>query len=110
MDNSIYEVNRDEYAGFIGQLNKEMMDLEQYYEDDITIIKIKSKNTGTHLCTRIISDTDEHYFIFNMPEDNERVEPKPVMKVTLDSKEQVQAFFDAINKLQREAKKNGRNL
>ena len=107
MDNSIYEVERDEYVGFIGQLNKQMCDVEQFYEEDMTIMKIKSKATGTHFCTRIIpKNGEEHYFIFNMPADNERIEPKPVMKVTLDTKEEVQAFFDALNKLQSEAKNN----
>lgn len=102
MDNSIYEVTRDEYAGFIGQLNKQMCDVEQFFEDGMTIMKIKSKATGTHFCTRIIPEDDiEHYFIFNMPEDNERIAPKPVMKVTLETKEEVQAFFDALNKLQK---------
>ena len=104
MDNSIYEVDRDDYAGFIGQLNKTMMDIEQFYEKDTTIIKIISKNTGTHLCTRIIPDNDiEHYYIFNMPTDDERIKPKPVLKITLDNKEDVQTFFNAINKLQQEA-------
>ena len=107
MDNSIYEVERDEYAGFIGQLNKEMMDVEQYYENNMTIMKIKSKNTGIHLCTRIIPDEGmEHYFIFNMPADDERIAPKPVLKINLNTKEEVQAFFNALNKIQLEAKKN----
>ena len=107
MDNSIYEVERDDYAGFIGQLNKEMMDVEQFYEENMTVVKIKSKNTGIHLCTRIIPDDDvEHYYIFNMPTDDERVAPKPVMKITLESKEEVQSFFDALNKIQLEAHKN----
>ena len=111
MDNSIYEVSRDEYAGFIGQLNKQMCDVEQFYEQNMTIMKIKSKTTGTHLCTRIIPEDDvEHYYIFNMPADNERVAPKPVMKVSLDSKGEVQAFFDAINKIQLEAKKNAGDI
>ena len=110
MDNSIYEVTRDEYAGFIGQLNKQMCDVEQFFEDGMTIMKIKSKATGAHFCTRIIPEDDvEHYFIFNMPEDNERVAPKPVMKVTLETKEEVQAFFDALNKLQQE-KANDRDI
>ena len=107
MDNSIYEVERDEYVGFIGQLNKQMCDVEQFYEEDMTIMKIKSKATGTHFCTRIIpEDGEEHYFIFNMPADDERIAPKPVMKITLDTREDVQAFFDALNKLQLEAKNN----
>ena len=107
MDNSIYEVERDDYAGFIGQLNKSMCDVEQFYEEDMTVIKIKSKKTGTHLCTRIIPQaSNEHYFIFNMPLDEERIEPKPVMKITLDTKEEVQSFFNALNKIQSEAHKN----
>lgn len=111
MDNSIYEVSRDEYVGFIGQLNKQMMDVEQYYEYDITIMKIKSKSTGTHLCTRMITESgEEYYYVFNMPADDERVAPKPVMKITLDNKEDVQKFFDALNQLQLEAKKDAGNI
>ena len=111
MDNSIYEVERDDYVGFIGQLNKEKCDVEKFYEEDLTILKIKSKATGTHLCTRIIPQSgDEHYYVFNMPADDERIAPKPVMKIRLDTKEEVQTFFNAINKLQLEAKENARTV
>ena len=108
MSNDIYEVTRDEYAGFIGQLNKQMMDVEQSYQEDMTIVKIISKNTGIHLCTRVIPEEgEEHYFIFNMPADDERVAPKPVLKITLDNKEDVQTFFNALNKLQQEKHNDG---
>lgn len=101
MDNSIYEVSRDEYAGFISGLKKDVCDVEQYYESNMTIIKIKSKLRDVHLCTRIIPEDDiEHYYIFNMPTAEESVPSKPVMKVTLETKEEVQAFFDALNKIQ----------
>ena len=111
MDNSIYEVERDEYVGFVGQLNKTMMDVEQFFEEDLTIIKIRSKNTGIHLCTRVISsEGEEHYFVFNMPADDERVAPKPVRKITLETQEEVQEFFNALGKLQMEAKKNDGNI
>ena len=107
MNNSIYEVERDEYVGFIGQLNKQMMDVEQFYEKDMTIIKIRSKNTGIHLCTRIIPESDkEHYYIFSMPTPDESIAAKPVRKITLETKEEVQDFFNALNKLQQEAHKN----
>ena len=39
-----------------------------------------------------------------MPADDERVEPKPVVQVKLETKEEVQAFFDALAKLQGEHK------
>ena len=104
MDNSIYEVNRDEYVGFLGQLNKEKMDVENYDYPEGNIIKVRSQKTGKHLTTRIIDNekNEEHYYVFNMPDDDERVPPKAVMKVTLNTKEEVQSFFNAINKLQQE--------
>lgn len=105
MDNSIYEVDRDDYVGFIGQLNKEKCDVEKFYESDVIILKIKSKATGTHFCTRIIPEEgDEHYYIFNMPDTEEMVAPKAIRKITLETKEEVQAFFNALNKVQMEAK------
>ena len=105
MDNSIYEVERDDYVGFIGQLNKEMMDVEQFYDEKCATIEIYSKATNTHLCTRTINeDGEEHYYVFNMPADNERIAPKPVRKITLETKEEVQAFFDVLSKLQQEKK------
>jgi len=106
--NEIYEVERDDYVGFIGQLNKEMMDLEEYSYQDCYFIKIKSKKTGKHLCTRIIDleTEEEKYYVFEMPDEDERIKPKGILKVELKTKEEVQAFFDAINKLQQEAHKN----
>lgn len=102
MNTSIYEVSRDEYAGFIGQLDKTKMDVEQFFEDHTTFIKIKSKATGTLLCTRIIpEDEKEHYFVFNMPLDEERTAAKPVRKITLETQEEVQSFINALSKIQR---------
>ena len=107
MDNSIYEVTRDEYAGFIGGLKKDACEVEQIYDEHMTIMKIKSKARGTHFCTRVIPDDDvEHYYIFNMPLAEESVPNKPVLKISLDTKEDVQAFFDVLNKLQQEAHKD----
>ena len=105
-DNSKFEVDRDWYVSFIGQLNKSMMDVEQSYFEDISILKVRSKKTGKLLCTRMITnDNNEFYYIFEMPDDDERVESKPVMKITLDDRKDVQAFFDILNKIQKEAKK-----
>ena len=39
-----------------------------------------------------------------MPDDNERKAPTPVCKINLKTKEEVQAFFDFINKQQKEKK------
>lgn len=105
-DNNRFLYTRDEYASFVGQLNKSMMDVEQSYLEDITVLKVKSKKTGKLLCTRMITGNgEEYYYIFEMPDNDERVAPKPVLQIALDKKEDVQAFFNALSKLQQEAKK-----
>ena len=56
MNNEIYEVERDDYVGFLGQLNKEKTDLEVSEFPGGYIVKIKSKKTEKHLSTRIIDN------------------------------------------------------
>lgn len=106
MYNNIYEVDRDEYAAFIGQLNKEKMDTEVFSEPNAVFIKVKSIKTGKHLSTRVISKYEENYgeekyYIFNYPENEERVEPKAIRKIVLETKEEVQSFLEALGKIQK---------
>lgn len=105
MDNSIYEVSRDEYVGFMSEIKPSCYDTEVSHLENCTIIKVFSKKTGIHFCTRVIPEEDnEHYFIFNMPENDERQAGKPVRKITLETKEEVQTFFDALSKVMKENK------
>lgn len=105
MDNSIYEVSRDEYAGVVAQINPKFADIETYHEADCTVIKIVSKK-GVHFTTRIIPEdgSTEGYYVFNLPAAEESLPPKPIRKITLETQEEVQAFFDALNKIQQEKK------
>lgn len=104
-DNATYEFSRDEYVTFIGQLDKTKMKIEYEKEGDLAILKVRSMATGKHLTSRIIPDEgEEHYYIFNSPEDDERVPPKPVMKVKLETREEVQNFFNLLSKLTKEHK------
>lgn len=105
MDNNIYEVSRDEYVGFMSEIKPNCYDTEVSHLENCTIIKVFSKKTDTHFCTRVIPEEDnEHYFIFNMPENDERQAGKPVRKITLETKEEVQTFFDALSKVMKENK------
>ena len=102
MDNSIYEVSRDEYAGFISQIKPESRDIEVEHIEDCTIIKVRSKKTNKHLSSRIIcEDGEEGYYIFEMPDNDERCAPKPVTKITLLTKESVQDFFNVLGETQK---------
>ena len=101
MDNSIFEVSRDEYAGVVARINPEYADMEKYHESDCTIIKLMSKN-GVHFTTRIIPDEEgeEGYYVFNLPSPEESLPTKTVRKITLLTKDAVQDFFNALGKLQ----------
>lgn len=109
MDNSIYEVERDDYKAFIGQLNPSMMDTEIEVLGECTFTKILSKKTGRHLSTRVEDNElqKESYFIFNYPDDDERLAPKPILKIDLNTREEVQTFLNAISKIQRERDNDG---
>lgn len=111
MDNSIYEVTREDYKGFVNQIKPECRDvkIEEIGETHVAA-KIYSKKTGKCLCSRVAYSADygdpdpERYYIFEMPDNDERCAAIPVQRITLTSKEEVQAFFDAIKKLQEEQK------
>ena len=105
MDNSIYEVTRDEYVGFLDQIKPEARRNEKIEEEQYIVLNTYSKNTDTLFCARKIpcdeNDTDEIYYVYNMPQDDERQLPKVKRKIVLENKEEVQAFLDVLGKLQR---------
>lgn len=102
MNDEIYEVSRDEYAGVIAQINPKYSDVETLHEEDRTIINIKSKY-GVHFTKRIINNEDgaELYYVYNLPSAKESLPPKAIRKIVLETKEEVQNFFDALNKIQK---------
>ena len=114
MDNSIYEVSRSEYKGFVDEIKSECrrIEVEEINPTHIAA-KIYSKKTGKCLCSRVAYSAEygepepEKYYIFEMPDDDERNAPKPTVQVVLSSKEEVQAFFDFVAKKIREEKENG---
>ena len=107
MNEEIYEVNRDEYAGFMNEIKPECRDAEIIYQDNYTLLKVISKKTKKHLCSRyIFEDGNEKYYIYEMPDNDERQRGKPVRKITLETKEEVQAFFDILSNISKENKIN----
>lgn len=103
----IYEVSRDEYAGFLDQIKPECRDVQKIEEDDTITLNVYSKKTNKLLCSRVApQNAYERYYVFNMPDNDECRAAKPVQKIVLETKEEVQAFLDIINKLSHEGKKN----
>jgi len=104
MENDIYEVDREEYKTFIGQLDTTKTHTEESWVKQLHIIKVISNKTNIHLCSRVCDAEleEEHYFIFNYPNEDERIVPKPILHIKLNSREEVQEFLNAISKIQKE--------
>lgn len=106
---SVFLVERDDYKSFVERLKKEKMRIEDIQEREFSIVKIFSQSSGKCLCSRKTYNEGAHpeeYYIFEYPEQDEWGPPIPKRKLVLETKEEVQAFFDALSKLQKE-KKNG---
>ena len=100
MNKEIYQVNRDEYAGLIGEMKTSCFDMEKEYKEDNIRIKLVSKKTGHVITERIIdAEQNETYYIYELPENDERMAPKKIRQYRLESVEEVQTFFNILNKL-----------
>lgn len=106
MESNIYEVSRDEYVGFVSQINPAARSTKEEENKGVKWIKTYSKTTGKLLCTREIHSEDgrELYFVFEFPPEEDRIAARAVRKVTLDTQEEVQEFFNALSQVMKQEK------
>lgn len=115
IDNEIYEVSRAEYKSFVETIKPETREIkERDIDEEHKTIEIFSKKTGKRLTSRIIHTAEknhepEKYYIFEMPDDDERSAPIPKVQVVLETKEQVQAFLDGMKKMKEMEKEKTEN-
>lgn len=99
----IYKVGREDYKAFVEQIEPEFRRIDTIKANNFTDTRIFSKNTNELLCARISWAEDmkkpEEYYIINMPEDYERRAPIPKLRLNLETREEVQAFFNAISRM-----------
>lgn len=108
MNESIFEVTRSDYKSFVERLVPGMGNVKEEELDRLTTAtKIFSKRTGKCWCSRVCRKGDkEKYFIFEYPEDDEWGPPIPKVKISLETKEEVQALFDALAELRKQHEGN----
>lgn len=102
MYDDIYEVSRDEYVGFLGQIKKSCRSVETKHIGDERIEVITSSIDKERIFAKqvIIKDEEEpKYYVYDMPLDHERQQPPAVRKVVLETKEDIQRFLDFLGKL-----------
>ena len=107
--NDIYSVNQIDYQTFVEQIKPSARDVHDVELSSTShAVKIFSKKTGKCLCSRISykDNTPEKYYIFTYPDDDERQEPIPKLKLNLETREEVQAFFTLLSNQMKKEKKN----
>ena len=106
LDDEIYEVSRDEFKGFIDQINPACIERIDLDYDSYREVKAISKDGERHFASikQFPNEEDIHYYVYDMPQEDERVAAKTVRKITLGSQEDVKAFFEILKKLQGEKK------
>lgn len=101
--NEIFKVIREDYKAFVERFlpGAVMVEEEEYKEGKI--LKVYSNKTNKLLCAQTMTEEgNSSYYIFEYPEDDEWGPPIPKYKLELQTKEEVQAFFDALAKLRKQ--------
>lgn len=104
MNEEIYAVERDEYTGVVDTIKPSSRHVETIKEDDKTIVTISNPKTGLLYCKRIIptnSEEPEQYYVFELPEGDDWRPPKSRLKLELKTPEEVKAFIEILNKVQK---------
>ena len=108
MNNDIYEVSRAEYTSLVETIKSEAREIMQYISHDYKYIDIYSKNTHQKLTSRVtyVGDSEflrsEKYYIYNLPQPEERTADIPKYKLELQTREEVQAFIDVMARMRKE--------
>ena len=108
-----YSVSRAEYKAFVDEIKPEYRDVKETKLTPYSIAtQIFSKKTGKCLCSRVTYQErvegeerlPEQYYVFEMPDNDERRAQIPKTKVVLETPQQVQQFLDGLKKLREEHK------
>ena len=105
MNDSIFLVERQDYKALVERLKVEKIRTEKIKEREFTIIKVFGIDSNDCICARKTYNEGlnkpEEYYIFKLPEADEWGQAIPKRKITLETKEEVQAFFNLISELQK---------
>lgn len=99
MNDDMYKVEYEDYLGFVNQLKKGIFNSKVEEYDTKKRLEIISNKTGKVLAAQEVYSNEENaFFIYEMPDDDERRAPPKVRKIVLETEEEVKAFFELLNK------------
>lgn len=94
------EVEIGEYRSFVKELKTEFFHTEQELLPEGKAFYVISNDDDTLICGNLYKEENDevHYYIVNLPKNEARLAPKATRRITLETEEEVKAFFEAINK------------
>ncbi len=110
MNKEFYEVNRNDYKEFISTIKSDCRDIRIENISDVRqAANVYSKKTNKLLCGREYNIQDvermpEKYYIYSTPDAEESVPARGKIQITLETKEEVQKFFDYLSKQEKTKK------
>ncbi len=99
MNKDIFEIDYDGYIGFLSQIRKssyysQLTDIDENHKE----LSIYSVKTNKLLASQIVDkDDNKTFYVYEMPDDDERCAAPAVTKIELQTPEEVKAFFDILN-------------
>lgn len=105
MNKEIYEVDRNYYKDFLSQIKSCARDVTVEEDDEKMTTSVYSIKTNKILCARESYKADnisEKYYIYNLPDQDEMQPLIPKRQLVLKTREEVQAFFDALSRYNKE--------
>lgn len=101
MDQELFRVTKDEYVSFLETIKPNIKDTRFVEETKYNRIQIYNKNSNQLICERYTPKTEDgtsKFYIYLIPESIDRLSPIPHTKINLETREEVQAFFDFLSK------------
>lgn len=104
INEEIYEVSRTDYLNALKTIKKEVRDIKVIKDGDFIYNEVYSKTTGELLVSRktyIGQDfkISETYYLWSLPIAEDSVPPQPTFNLVLETKEEVQAFLQAMQEV-----------
>lgn len=97
MNKEIFEVSRKDYKNYLSELKSEAKEIHTFTEGMCEITEVFSKNTGNLLISRESwKNGEEKYYIYSLPEPEERLPSIPRYQLVLETPEEVQNFLNYI--------------
>ena len=95
----MYMVEREDYVGFFRSIKPDCIYTERKEDDEWGLLQVYSLKTNKLLgeLRHNLKSEDDFYYIYEFPDQDECCPPKAIRRITLETREEVEAFFQILS-------------